>query len=429
MNPSLLKALKTLDAHLPEIEAANQEVIHRIQASGSRLVAVARAEDVVPGMHKKLILHCGPDLPYEHMDGPMKGAISGALVYEGLASTIEEANELAASGSIAYGSCHEHQAVGPMTGVLSASMPVHVFYNPTYENYAYCSINEGLGKVLRFGANSPEVIERLRWMEHEFAPVLQEAIQRSEGGIDIKEIIVRALHMGDEVHNRNRAATSLWFRTITDLILQTSFSLEQKRNALAFIDRNDHYFLNLSMGSCKVMLDAARGVPHASVCVAIAKNGYEFGLQLASLPQQWFTCESGYVNGVLFKGYQKEDMARDMGDSSITETIGIGAFAMASAPAIVAYVGGTVEEVNELSKKMYLICTGVHDHFRLPALNFKPTPLGIDVIKVVKTRIVPVSNAGISHKQAGVGQIGAGIVFTPMAAYEAACIGLAASFE
>lgn len=429
MNPSLLKALKILDAHLPEIEAANQEAIQRIQSSGSRLIAVRTAREVVPGMHDKMLLHCGPNLPYEHMDGPMKGAIAGALVYEGLAPTIEEATLLAESGAIEFGSCHEHQAVGPMTGILSASMPVHVFYNPTFGNYSYCSINEGLGKVLRFGANSPEVIQRLRWMEKEFAPVLHEALQLTENGIDIKDIIVRALHMGDEVHNRNRAATSLWFRTITDLILQTSFSLEQKRAALSFIERNDHYFLNLSMGSCKVMMDAARGIPHSSVCVVLAKNGYEFGLQLAGLPHQWFLCESGYAKGILFKGYTQADAARDMGDSSITETIGIGAFAMASAPAIVAYVGGTVEEVNELSKQMYLICTGVHDHFRLPALNFKPTPLGIDVIKVVKTRIVPVSNAGISHKQAGVGQIGAGIVFTPMAAYEAACIGLAASFE
>ncbi len=420
-NLALIQALDKL-AHREEIVEANQKVVEIMMSSYPVLVDVDTALNVIPGMKKNLILHAGPPIGWSNMSGPMQGAIIGALIYEGLAKNEEEARVLAASGEIRFAPCHEHNTVGPMAGVVSASMPVHVVYNRTYGNYAFCTINEGLGKVLRYGAYGEEVINRLKWLEAEFAPVLKEALKLVEGGIDLKSIISQGVHMGDECHNRNKASTSLFFREITPYILETGLDMEVIKRVLRFMKENDHYFLNLSMPLCKASTDAAHGVKNSTIVTAMARNGVEFGIRVSGLGNQWFTGPANMIRGLMFPGFKEEDASPDIGDSTITETMGIGGFVMGGAPAIVQFVGGTVEDALGYSEQMYEITTAENTNYSIPTLDFRGSAIGIDMIKVAETGILPIINTGMAHRVAGIGQVGAGLVNPPMVCFEKAIL-------
>ncbi|MCR3905440.1 MAG: DUF1116 domain-containing protein [Tenericutes bacterium] len=416
-----IKLIKLLDQIYPMkelIEKANEEVVEKIKTAEAKLIGVQKAIDVIPKMTNHTILHSGPPIKFDKMAGPMRGAIIGALIYEGLAKDQDEATKLAKSGKIIFDSAHHHQAVGPMAGVISPSMPVHILYNEIHENYSYCTINEGLGKVLRYGANSKEVIERLKFIEKTVMPVLNQAIKLAEG-IDVKSIITQALHMGDECHNRNKASSAIFLREIASYIVQTDYSNEEKQKTIEFIKNNEHYFLNLSMPYCKLALDSARNTKYSTVLIAMSRNGVVFGIQLAH-SDEWFTAPANYVKGLMFPGFKEDDAAPDIGDSSITETCGIGGFAMGGAPAIVQFVGGAVKQAFDYSKEMHEITTGKHQVFTLPPLDFMQTALGIDMVKVIDTGILPIINTGMAHKKAGVGQVGAGLVNPPMECFEKA---------
>lgn len=399
------------------IEAANKKVTEIILNGQPTLLDIGVAEEVIPGMTKKKILHAGPPIKWEKMSGPLKGAVIGALIYEGLAVDEKEATELAASGEISYDPCHHHNTVGPMAGVVSASMPVWILQNKKYGNYSYCTLNEGLGKVLRYGAYSDEVIKRLKWMENLLAPLLKQAL-KLHGQIDLKTMIAQALQMGDEGHNRNRAGTSLLIRELAPYIIQTKFSEEEKIKVLKFIDSNDHFFLNLTMPACKCTLDAAKNIEFSTIVNVMARNGTEFGIRVSGLGDRWFTGPAGMVDGLLFPGYTAEDANPDIGDSVIAETAGIGGFAMAAAPAIVQFVGGSAKDAINFTLKMYEITAVENNIFKIPALDFRGTPTGIDIRKVVETGILPSINTGIAHKDPGVGQVGAGLVKPPMSCFE-----------
>lgn len=414
----LLSLLNKVRPNMDVINKANDEVVSKIKAAEAKLVSVQKAIDVIPGMTSHMILHSGPPIAFDKMAGPMKGAIIGAIMYEGLAENHEDALKLAQSGAITFDSAHHHNAVGPMAGIVSASMAVHVLYNETHGNYSYCTINEGLGKVLRYGANSKEVLNRLKFMEKVVMPVLNQAVEIA-GGIDIKSIITQALHMGDECHNRNKASSALFLREVAGYIVETNFSDEMKKQTLNFIKNNEHYFLNLSMPYCKLALDSARGTKNSTVVVAMSRNGVDFGIQLAH-SDKWFTAPANYVKGLMFPGFTEDDAAPDIGDSAITETCGIGGFAMGGAPAIVQFVGGVVKQAFDYSREMHQITAGEHQVFTLPPLDFMPTALGIDILKVVESNILPIINTGMAHKEAGVGQVGAGLVSPPMACFEKA---------
>ncbi len=399
------------------IEAANKKVMEIILNGQPTLLDIGVAEEVIPGMTKKTILHAGPPIKWEKMSGPLRGAVIGALIYEGLAVDEKEATELAASGEISYAPCHHHNTVGPMAGVVSASMPVWILQNKKYGNYSYCTLNEGLGKVLRYGAYSGEVIKRLKWMENLLAPLLKQAL-KLHGPIDLKTMITQALQMGDEGHNRNRAGTSLLIRELAPYIIQTKFREEEKIEVLKFIDSNDHFFLNLTMPAAKCTLDAAKNIEFSTIVTTMARNGTEFGIRVSGLGERWFTGPAGIVDGLLFPGYTPEDANPDIGDSVIAETAGIGGFAMAAAPAIVQFVGGTAKDAVNFTLKMYEITAVENNIFKIPALDFRGTPTGIDIRKVVETGILPSINTGIAHKDPGVGQIGAGLVKPPMNCFE-----------
>lgn len=419
---ALIEALDQLAGRREEIQKANQKVVEIMMNSHPVLVDVDRALQVIPGMKKNLILHAGPPIGWSNMSGPLQGAIIGALIYEGLAQDEESARSLAASGEIEFAPCHEHNTVGPMAGVVSASMPVHVVYNQTYGNYAFCTINEGLGKVLRYGAFDETVIRRLKWLEKELAPVLKKALKLTPGGIDLKAIISQGVHMGDECHNRNKASTSLFFREITPYILQTGLPIDVIKTVLGFMKENDHYFLNLSMPACKAATDAAHGVENSTIVTAMARNGVEFGIRVSGLGNQWFTGPANMIQGLMFPGFKPEDASPDIGDSTITETMGIGGFVMGGAPAIVQFVGGTVADALGYSESMYEITTGENTNYSIPTLDFRGSAIGIDVIKVVETGILPIINTGMAHRMPGIGQVGAGLVNPPMDCFEKALL-------
>mgnify|MGYP003589233481 CR=1 FL=1 len=417
-NPELVRLLMLMEVHRDEIEAANKIAMDRLLAARPALVGVGLAGDFIPGFEKNLILHSGPPVTWDKMCGPTRGAVIGALFFEGLASSEEEAEAMAAGGQIRFAPCHHFGAVGPMAGIISASMPVAIVENMTMGNRAFATLNEGLGKVLRFGAYSAEVINRLKWMKSILAPALNRAIE-ANGPIYLKTLIAQALQMGDECHNRNIAATSLFVRSLLPALAGTSSSAELKAIAI-FLAQNDHFFLNLSMAACKASLDSAHGVTGSSLVTAMARNGVEFGIRVSGLGDEWFTAPAPMVKGLYFTGYSEKDANPDLGDSAITETYGIGGFAMAAAPAIVQFVGGTAHDAMNYTREMGEITIGVDASFAIPAMDFQPVFCGIELGKVVDTGIFPVINTGIAHRDPGVGQVGAGVVRAPRASFEAA---------
>ena len=395
------------------INEANEEMVKRIKQARPTLVGMGVARDVIPDMHDRMILHAGPPITWERMCGPMKGAVMGALVYEGIAEDEKAAEKMAASGEIEFSPCHHHHAVGPMAGIVSPSMPVFIIENKTFGNKAYCTQNEGLGKVLRYGGMGPDVYARLKWMEKVLYPTLQRALESMPDGIDLKALIAQAMHMGDEGHNRNRAGTSLLLRAIGPALARTNEDNEVLAKVIEFIDKNDHFFLNLTMPAGKAALEPAEGVEGSSILTVMARNGTDFGIRLSCMPNRWFVAPAGEVEGLYFPGFTAADANLDIGDSTITETAGYGGFAMAAAPAITQFVGGTPEMAVAATLEMYEINFSEHEGFTIPVLNYRGTPLGIDVRRVMETGILPKLNTGISHKDPGIGGIGAGILRAP----------------
>jgi len=400
------------------IAAANTQALARILGARPMLVDVRRADQALPGLGPRTILHAGPPIEWARMCGPVRGAVVGAVLYEGWADTPAAASALADRGAIRFAPCHHHGAVGPMAGVLSPSMPVAVVENASGGNQAFATLNEGLGKVLRFGAYSAEVLERLRFMAETLGPALAEAL-RARGPVDLKHVTAQALQMGDECHNRNTASTALFTRIIAPALVRTS-TREVAIRVLEFLEGNNHFYLNLSMAACKSALDGAHGIAGSTVVTAMARNGVEFGVRMSGTGERWFTAPARVPDGLYFPGYGPDDANPDLGDSAITETMGIGGFAMAAAPAIVRFVGGTADDALDHTRRMYGITLVENGDYGIPALGFRGTPTGIDARRVVESGVAPVINTGIAHREAGIGQIGAGIAHAPLACFASA---------
>ncbi len=395
-----------------DFKKINEEAFKKILAAEPVIAGLDMAKNVIPNLGDNTFLHAGPPVTWDRMCGPMKGGMIGGMLYEGLASSEKEAVEKLSSGAINFDPCHHHSTVGPMAGVVTPNMPVWIVENKTYGNKAYCTLNEGLGKVLRYGAFAPEVIERLNWMRDTLYPVLKMIFEKC-GTLYMKPIIAQALQMGDEGHNRNRAGTSLFLRLIGPYLIEADIPNKDKVDVFKFIDANDHFFLNLTMPAAKCTTEAIEGIEGCSIVTVMARNGTDLGIRIAGLPGEWFTGPAQSVDGLYLPGFSEEDANPDIGDSTITETGGIGAFAMAAAPAIIGFVGGTVQDAIDYTLKMYEISVGENDIFKIPALDFRGTPTGIDIVKVVESGILPRINTGIAHKDPGVGQIGAGLTFPP----------------
>jgi hypothetical protein len=404
---------------------ANRTAVARMLAVRPHLTDIGIARSVFPEMTGRTFFHAGPPLQWERASGPMRGAIIGAMLYEGLASDPEDAAARAARGEIELSPCHHHGAVGPMAGVTSPSMPVAIIRDGAGDGVSYSTLNEGLGRVLRYGAFSPEVIERLRWMDSVLGPVLG-AVLRSRGPIDLQSLIAQALQMGDDGHNRNRAVTSLFLRQIGSALIDGAAApVDQRRQVFEFINGNDHFMLNLVMAAGKLGSDAAAGVPASSLVTVMARNGTDFGVRLSGTGDRWFTAPAPPVEGLYLGGYTEDDASPDIGDSTITETIGIGGFAMAAAPAIVGFVGGTASGAVRRTLAMYEITITEHPAYQIPMLEFRGTPTGIDATRIVRTGVTPMINTGIAGKVPGTGMVGAGLVEAPMECFTQAINALA----
>lgn len=407
------------------IKHANQAALDRLVQAQPVLVDCLPAERVT-GLTGRTVLHAGPPLAWERACATMQAAVLCAIRYEGWAPDDARAAELVRRGEVRLGPCHHQGAVGPMTGIITPSMPVLVVENRASGNRAHVAINEGLGKVLRFGANDASVIARLRWLRDEAGPLLGAALRKS-GGIDLRALMAQALRMGDEMHQRNVAASCLLVRALMGHLARAGADPAILARVADFIGGNDQFFLNIGMAAGKASTDPCLGIRDSTMVVTMARNGTDFGIRLAGLGDRWFTAPVEMPKGLYFPGFGPEDANPDMGDSAILETIGLGAFAMAASPSVVRFVGaGGLQEAIRATEEMTEICLGEHPHFRIPTLDERGTPVGIDLRKVVETGITPLINTGIAGKTPGIGQIGAGVARAPLACFEQALEAFAA---
>lgn len=419
-NKRMIHLLTELAKH-DEIDGMNQEVIERFRDSQPFLVDVVPAKSVIPEINGKVLLHAGPPIEFENMTSPMQGSCIGAALFEGWADDEEDALELLASGEVTYIPCHHVHAVGPMGGITSANMPVLVVENKADDTVAYCTMNEGIGKVLRFGAYSQEVVDRLGWMRDVLAPVLSAALKKKEGGVNLNVLVAKAITMGDEFHQRNIAATLCLFKEIAPLIVSLDWDEDEKQSVMQFLADTDQFFLNIMMAMGKSIVDYARKVQKGCVVTTMTRNGRDFGIRVSGLGDQWFCAPVNTPKGLYFTGFTAEDGNPDIGDSAITETVGVGAMAMIAAPGVTRFVGaGGFEDALAVSNEMEQICVGHNPNWSIPTWDFKGSCLGIDIRKAVATGITPLINTGIAHKQAGIGQVGAGTVRAPLGCFEKA---------
>jgi hypothetical protein len=410
------------------IDAANEQALQRIYAARPYLTALRPARELLPQLGEYTILHAGSPLTWEAMCGPMRGALLGAIQYEGWAADLGAAQALVEAGGITLQPCHSVNAVGPMAGLITPSMPLMVVENREHGNRAYCTLNEGLGKVLRYGANDASVLERLRWLQQVVAPALHTALQRADG-IDLRVLMAQALLMGDEMHQRNVAVTALLGQSLLPHLARTVPAPEPLGAITEYLTGNQQLFLNVAMAAAKATMDTAIGIPGCTLVTAMARNGTAFGICVSALGERWFTAPAPMPQGLYFPGFSATDANPDMGDSAIVETLGLGAFAMVASPAVAQFVGvGGWAAARRYTVEMLEITAGRHPHLLLPMLDGLGVATGIDVRKVVETEILPWINTGIAHRQAGVGQVGAGVVQAPLACFVQAFEAFAAAY-
>jgi len=412
---------------MKHIDEANQEAMKRMLSGDPVLVDVIPAVEAIPALKERMILHAGPPVEWDRMCGPMRGAVTGITVFEGWAPDLETAADMAARGDLELHPNHHFDTVGPMTGMTTMSQPVMVVENRTFGNRAYCAINEGLGKVMRFGGNDGEVLDRLRWLRDQLGPALGEAL-RAGDGIPLKSLIARGLTMGDEMHQRNIACSGLVLRELAPALATTCKDASELSRILSFIGGNDQFFLNIAMAMGKAIMDPVANIEGSCVVTAMCRNGTDFGIRVSALGDRWFTAPVEMPEGLYFPGFTEADANPDMGDSTIVETIGLGGFAMGAAPAVAGFVGaGAASDAANFTRSMGEITLGENPEWTIPALDYLGVPTGIDIRMVVETGLAPTINTGIAHKEPGVGQVGAGVVLAPMACFEQALLAFAES--
>jgi hypothetical protein len=404
------------------IEEANKAVVQKMIDAAPFLTDVVPAHTVIPELKEHVLLHAGPPIKYENMTDPMQGSCVGAILFEGWAKDEEGARELLENDKITFIPCHHVNAVGPMGGITSMNMPVVVVVNKEHGNEAYCTMNEGIGAVLRFGAFNEQVINRLHWMKDVLGPTLSKALKTMDEGLNVNVLVAKAIAMGDEFHQRNIAASLAFLKEVAPAITALEdVSLEDREAVMQFLADTDQFFLNIAMATGKAMTDAARTIEHGTIVTAMCRNGENFGIRIAGMGDEWFTAPVNTPQGLYFTGYSAEDANTDIGDSAITETIGVGGMAMIAAPAVTRFVGsGGFNDALETSNNMAEITQQENPNFIIPTWDFKGAPTGIDARKVVESGILPVINTGIAHKVAGFGQIGAGTVNPPIECFEKA---------
>ncbi len=410
------------------IEQANAAVIARIREARPHWQDVDLAHRLIPQLAEgRKLLHAGPPVTWQEMSGPVRGACIGACLFEGWAQDEQQALTLLAQGEIEFIPCHSVSAVGPMGGITSAHMPMVVVRNIVHGNYAYCNMNEGIGKVMRFGAYGEDVQQRLRWMRDSLAPVLKAVLATLEEGIDLTALMAQAISMGDEFHQRNIAASALLMRRLAPEISLLPRDKTELAQVMQFLSITDQFFLNLAMAYCKAAMDAGAEIEQGTIVTVMTRNGKNFGIKISGMGDRWFTAPVNTPEGLFFSGFSQADANPDIGDSAITETFGIGGAAMVAAPGVTRFVGasGGMNAATDISEEMAEIYLERNMMLQIPTWDFQGACLGLDARRVVETGITPLINTGIAHREAGVGQIGAGTVRAPLGCFEKAIEALA----
>jgi hypothetical protein len=406
------------------IKQANHKTLEKMLSAQPVWMDVVRAGEAIPGLGKKMLLHAGPPQNYENMCGPQKGAAWGALIFEGLAKDINEADQLLRKGDITIAPAHEHDSVAGAGHMISFSQPVIVLENKTNGKFYYTHMKEDTFVALRYGSYGNHTIKRLKWLANRIAPIFSKGLRRM-GGVNCKEIISKSLLMGDEGHNRNQAQTCLFNQILMPVLLEADISKEEILEVAKLLQNDENFFLYPVMASCKAMLDAGMDVEFSTIVTVMARNGNEFGIKVSGLGNRWFTAPAPMVKGLYFPGFTEKDACPDLGDSSITETAGLGGFAMAASPAIVRFgtatgLGGSVQDAINYTKEMYEITEIENPYYQIPFLDFRGCPTGINILKVLDTGIQPIINTSISPKDPGRSQAGAGLVRAPMECFKKA---------
>lgn len=410
------------------IEQANAAVIARIREARPHWQDVDLAKNLIPQLAQgRKLLHAGPPVTWAEMSGPVRGACIGACLFEQWAESEQQALALLEKGEIEFIPCHNVSAVGPMGGITSAHMPLVVVKNTVHGNHAYCNLNEGIGKVMRFGAYGPDVQARLCWMRDSLAPVLKEVLATFDEGIDLTAVMAQAITMGDEFHQRNIAASALLMRLLAPKISLLERDNVELAKVMQFLSITDQFFLNLAMAYCKAAMDAGAEIKQGTIVTVMTRNGKNFGVKISGMGDQWFTAPVNTPEGLFFSGYSQADANPDIGDSAITETFGIGGAAMVAAPGVTRFVGaaGGMSAATDISEEMAEIYLERNMMLQIPTWDFQGACLGLDARRVVETGITPLINTGIAHREAGVGQIGAGTVRAPLGCFEKAIEALA----
>lgn len=403
-----------------QIEAANAEALRRITASDAILVDLVPAAEALPALGENDILHAGPPLAgWDKACGALRGAIIATLLHEARAPTAEAAEALARSGELQLLPASDLGVMATYGGVITRQTNLLVVENRTGGTQAFAGLNEGRGKALRYGSYDDDTLARYGWLEGPFAAALRAAI-RAAGGIDLFHVLTQALHMGDDGHSRQKAASALFANAIAPHVAATSTDSAFAARVLTFLAENEIFHLSLTMAASKAAMLWAEDIPGSTVVTALAANGDEWGIKVSGTGAMWFTAPVPILSGHYFEGFSAADASPVIGDSEIAETFGLGAFAMSGAPALARYVGGTPEAAAAMAAEMYEITLAEHTRFKIPALNYRGTPLGIDIRRVLARGIEPIFNSGIAHRTAGVGQIGAGFGRVPLACFERA---------
>jgi hypothetical protein len=400
------------------IEAANQVAVKRLMDADPVLVDIAPAIEVIPGMKDRMITHAGPPIPWERMCGAQRGAIIGQALFEGWAKTPDDAIALLDKGQIILEPNHQHNAVGPMAGTISANAWVYVVENRTYGNRAYCRQVEG---AQQFGDFSEKALEGLRGWRDVFAPSLRAAL-RAEGELPLKPIIAQALQMGDELHNRHSASSALFGNALAVGLAKADIPRKDQIATLYLLKNHNLIFLGIAMAAGKAIADPARDEPYSSLVTAMCRNGVEFGIRVSGLGDEWFTAPAPVVEGLYVPGFSADDAGLDMGDSAITETVGWGGFVLGGATGILTLVGGTPEEALGYTREMRTITVGAHPTYKMPVFGFEGAPIGIDIRKVVQTNSAPIIDTAIAHKKPGYPKIGGGLVRAPLECFKKALV-------
>ncbi len=409
-----------------DIDSANAVAVGRMLSATPTVIDVRCAGECIPGFAPNLILTSGAPLPWHAYQGGQRAALIGGALYEGLAASEPEAVARFEAGEILIGACHDHGCVGSVAGIYTASMPVFVVRNTDRGNLGYCNLYEGKAtKRLNYGVYDDDVRTRLDVLRDVVAPVLGRAI-RSAGGIALKPLMQRALNMGDELHSRNTAASYLFMDKIFPHLLDVEVSKADLKQTLALLTEDNYFFLRLTMAASKVTADAAAGVKGSTLVTVMALNCKAMAIRLSGLGSEWISGPTPTVEAKLFDGFTEDDIAWMGGESSITETIGLGGFAQAAAFPLQEYQGGSPEFMIARNLEMYEITLAENDVFKIPYLKFRGTPTGIDLRKVIATGIAPVINAGIGGKNGG--QIGAGMIRVPVECFEQAADAFAARY-